>query len=198
MNKQNDIREVILEAAKGRLSRYGYGKTTMAELAGDCNMSAGNLYRYFMCKLDIAEAIARESFARIAEKMRKVVRQSGQSTPDKLKDLLFCQLRETWHELEHDKHMVEMAMMIAHERPEVGNEGIAQVRSLIAEVLAQGNATGELDVQDVACVAEWIQCATSKYRYPQISSSLTLPQLEKELEGVISLLVRGVACRGKG
>ena len=34
----------ILEAASDRFLHYGYGKTTMSEIAKDCNMSTGNLY----------------------------------------------------------------------------------------------------------------------------------------------------------
>ena len=41
------IRQVILNKAFSRFGRYGFGKTTMAEIAKDCEMSPGNLYRYF-------------------------------------------------------------------------------------------------------------------------------------------------------
>ena len=37
-----------------------------------------------------------------------------------------------------------------------------------------------------------IQSATMKFRYPQLWSKLTLPKLERELEGVLDLLVNGV------
>ena len=33
-------------AAKKRFTHFGYGKTTMAEVAADCDMSPGNLYRF--------------------------------------------------------------------------------------------------------------------------------------------------------
>jgi len=56
-------REQILSAATGRFERYGYGKTTMAEIAGDCEMSAANLYRYFESKLDIGAALACDCMA---------------------------------------------------------------------------------------------------------------------------------------
>ena len=37
-----------------------------------------------------------------------------------------------------------------------------------------------------------IQAATMKFRYPQLWSKLTLPKLERELEGVIQLLINGL------
>ncbi len=57
----NQVRARILEASQGRFRQYGYNKTTMAEVAKDCGMSAANLYRYFenkhrtsACSLPIA------------------------------------------------------------------------------------------------------------------------------------------------
>ena len=49
----------ILAAAYARFQRFGFGKTTMAEIAGDCGMSAANLYRYFENKEDIGVHTAR-------------------------------------------------------------------------------------------------------------------------------------------
>jgi len=46
----------ILEAAERRFAHYGYGKTTMAEIAQDADMSVGNLYRFFRNKEAIALA----------------------------------------------------------------------------------------------------------------------------------------------
>jgi hypothetical protein len=40
-----------------------------------------------------------------------------------------------------------------------------------------------------------IQAATMKFRYPQLWSKLTLPQLERELDGVLKLLVDGLGAQ---
>jgi hypothetical protein len=37
-----------------------------------------------------------------------------------------------------------------------------------------------------------VQAATMKFRYPQLWSKLTLPKLERELEGVLNLLIFGI------
>ncbi len=38
-----DIKGLILKKAIDRFVQYGFGKTTMVEIARDCGMSAGNL-----------------------------------------------------------------------------------------------------------------------------------------------------------
>ncbi|HXI87254.1 MAG TPA: TetR/AcrR family transcriptional regulator, partial [Parvularculaceae bacterium] len=65
----DDTAKQILHAASSRFLHYGYGKTTMSEIAKDCNMSTGNVYRYFPSKMDIAHAyvrsLQREQIARL-------------------------------------------------------------------------------------------------------------------------------------
>ncbi|RJF89437.1 TetR/AcrR family transcriptional regulator [Oleomonas cavernae] len=197
MKRHEEIKQSIIAAAMDRLQRYGYGKTTMAELAADCKMSAGNLYRYFMSKLDIAEEIARQSFIRTAEQLREVVRRPNVTAIERLRFFLMEQMAITFHELEKEPHWIEMAEIVARERPHVSNEGLARVRSLIAEILAMGNATGEFDIDDVNFTAEMIQSATIKFRYPQLFSSLDLDKLEREAAGVIDLLINGLRARPK-
>jgi AcrR family transcriptional regulator len=197
MKRHEEIKQSIIAAAMDRLQRYGYGKTTMAELAADCKMSAGNLYRYFMSKLDIAEEIARQSFIRTAEQLREVVRRPNVTAIERLRFFLMEQMAITFHELEKEQHWIEMAEIVARERPHVSNEGLARVRSLIAEILAMGNAAGEFDIDDVNFTAEMIQSATIKFRYPQLFSSLDLDKLEREAAGVVDLLINGLRARPK-
>ena len=59
---QEETRSRILDAAEARFRTYGYGKTTMAEIAADVDMSAANLYRFFENKLDIGAALAQHCF----------------------------------------------------------------------------------------------------------------------------------------
>jgi len=49
--------EAILAAAQKRLGRYGFEKTTMAEIASDVNLSKASLYYYFPDKESIWYAI---------------------------------------------------------------------------------------------------------------------------------------------
>jgi AcrR family transcriptional regulator len=84
----------------------------MAEVASDCSMSPGNLYRFFPGKLDIAEAIATEDYERHLEHLRKIAVAPGKDARQRLHDLLFEELRRTYHKLEKDPRAYEMATVI--------------------------------------------------------------------------------------
>lgn len=197
MAEKEDVRAQIVEAAKKRFSHFGYAKTTMAEVATDCSMSPGNLYRFFPGKLDIAEYIATQDFENHLEQLGILADAPGKTARQRLHDLLFEELRRTYHKLESDPRAYEIALIISRERPEFANWMLANERKIIVKVLESGLAQGEF--QNCGCpvekTAEMIQAAVMKFRYPQLWSKLTLPKLEQELEGVMQLIVDGLSPR---
>jgi AcrR family transcriptional regulator len=192
MAEKNTVRCQIVEAAKKRFSHFGYAKTTMAEVAADCSMSPGNLYRFFPGKLDIAESIATEDYEKHLDALRKLALAPNRSARDRVRDLLFEELRRTYHKLEKDPRAFEMATVIAHERPQYANWMLANERKIMVELFEEAEQRGEFAIEDKETTAEMIQAATMKFRYPQLWSKLTLPKLERELEGVLKLLVNGL------
>ena len=192
MAEKDSVRCQIVEAAKKRFSHFGYAKTTMAEVAADCSMSPGNLYRFFPGKLDIAECIATEDYERHLESLRSLALAPGKSARERLRDLLFAELRRTYHKLEKDPRAYEMATVIAHERPQYANWMLANERTIFIELFDDAERKDEFAISDKETTAEMIQAATMKFRYPQLWSKLTLPKLERELDGVFKLLVDGL------
>ena len=85
-----------------------------------------------------------------------------------------------------------MAEIISKEKPLFHNEGLKRQREVLIRILQLGNTSGEFSIADVEYTAEMIQSATMKFNYPQMFSSLTLPKLERELEGVFAIVVAGL------
>ena len=195
---KDTVRGNILEAARKRFLHYGYAKTTMAEIASDCSMSPGNLYRYFPGKLDIAEAICTEAGEYAVARLREVLRQPSRTAKERLRDFLFADMKLTYDQLEYDKQVFEMARVVAQERPQFANRILALNRALLSEILAAGNASSEFFIEDVIFTAEMLQSATMKFRYPQLHSKLPYDKLERELDGVLNLLLNGLDDGGAG
>ncbi|MBU6155498.1 MAG: TetR/AcrR family transcriptional regulator [Alphaproteobacteria bacterium] len=195
---KDTVRGNILEAAKKRFLHYGYAKTTMAEIASDCSMSPGNLYRYFPGKLDIAEAICTEAGEYAVARLREVMRRPSRTARERLRDFLFADMKLTYDQLEYDKQVFEMARVVASERPQFANRILALNRALLSEILAAGNASSEFFIEDVVFTAEMLQSATMKFRYPQLHSKLPYEKLERELDGVVNLLLNGLDDGGAG
>ncbi|MEL7109479.1 MAG: TetR/AcrR family transcriptional regulator [Pseudomonadota bacterium] len=193
MNEKLDTREQILQAAMDRIMHYGYAKTTMAEIARDCGMSAGNIYRFFASKIDIAEAMARKLNTEIAAKSAALVRGPGTAT-EKMLRFHHNALTTTFEKLDKDAKILEVAEVLSSERPTFANEEMAQERVYLVQILEQGIAEGEFaPMQNPNFIAEMMQSATMKFRYPQLFSRLTLPKLERELQGVMDIILAGLS-----
>lgn len=192
MTEKDDIRERILEAARERFLHYGYGKTTMAEIARDCDMSPGNLYRFFQGKLDLAEEIARRATVETMEELAKAIRAPGKNATQAMRDYLFGKLRMTYTNLEKDPKIIELAHTVSAERPEFSTSMLERERAIMMEIIANGRELGEFATNDVNFTAEMIQSATMKFSYPQLWSRLTLENLERELSGVFDLVLGGL------
>ena len=193
MSDKIDTREQILHAAMDRIKHYGYGKTTMAEIARDCDMSAGNIYRFFASKIDIAEAMARKLNMEINAQNAALARGPG-SAPEKLRRFLRTGLKTTYEKLDNDAKILEVAEVLSHERPTFANEEMAQERVYLVQILEQGISEGDFaPMENPNFIAEMMQSATMKFRYPQLWSRLTLPKLERELEGVMDIILAGLS-----
>jgi AcrR family transcriptional regulator len=193
MPAKDAMRQRILDAAKKRFKHYGYAKTSMAEIAADLQMSPGNLYRYFPGKIDIALAIADDSYEIRHEHLAEIARDKGRLAVERLRDLFHADMVETYKMIEHDPRTFELAAIIKTERPEWVNGQLKRERELIDAILAEGNQSGEFDVPDIDFTAEMLQAAMMKFRYPQLWSNLRLPALEREFNGVAHLLLVGLA-----
>ena len=123
-------------------------------------------------------------------------RQTDSLIRERLHDFFFEELRRTYGKLEKDPRALEMAQVIAHQRPHFANWMLATERKILVELLEEAERSGEFTPPgEREEIAEMIQSATMKFRYPQLWSKLTLPKLERELEGVLRLLIEGLCSR---
>lgn len=186
-------RAKILEAARDRFLHYGYSKTTMSEVARDCEMSAGNIYRFFGSKLDIAEAMAAkfngENYAKF-----KAIANKKTPAPDRLYEFFSFALEQTYEAIDAEAKILEIAEILRSERPDFFVAHLASERVFIETILNDGIEAGVFRklAEPLVC-AEMIQAALMKFRFPQAYSQLKLDKLRYELMGVMSLILAGLS-----
>ena len=192
MRTTEESTQAIIESATVFFARFGYGKTTMTEIAEYCDMSVGNLYRFFPGKLDLAAKIVDLATQDSVASLRKVAERKYRSNAARVEALVLAELRETYETMENRPTIEEMGRIIMLKRVEVINRGLAETRKVMTEVLQDGIAAGEFAISKPDFASEMIQAATLKFRYPQLWSRLDLPALEREARGVIRLLIKGI------
>ncbi len=198
MSEADSTREKIIVAARERFSHYGYPKTTIAELAKDCAMSPGNIYRFFKGKIDIAVEIARREALMAVDALDAVLACPHRSTRQRLEEVIFADLRLTYHLLENQPRTLELAQIVVNDRPQFQIESLRRERRLFQRILHEGKASGEFVIDNVPAATIALHSATIKYRYAQLFTNQTLPELERELAQVLTLIMRGVVAVKKG
>ncbi len=190
-----EVRERVLIATRARFGQYGYNKTTMAEIAKDCDMSAANLYRFFEDKQAIGAALACQTLAEKERRLRDVIVQPGLSATQRLEAFVRALFRFTYEQF-HDKPRIgELVEMISRERADIIGQHKEVTRSLLATVLAQGNASGEFDVRDPSASAETVIVATTIFCVPYFLHWYTREQFEQLFKQMMELIVRGLEKR---
>jgi len=195
MDEKTATRDRILEAASARIMHYGYGKTTMAEIAADCGMSPGNIYRFFEAKIDIAEAMARKHYAEEQSELAAIARRTDRPVEWRLREVFVTRMREGFDMISKNAKILEVAEVLSRERPLFSNQNLAAERVFIGAMIDEGIANGTFGPCDSEFAAEMMQAALMKFSVPQMYSRLTLPKLERELNGVLDLLLNGLYTR---
>lgn len=195
-----DIKKEIIDAAAARFGLYGFNKTTMAEIAQDCNMSAGNIYRYFENKSDIGAECAGIHFKSCEETLRNIIRKPGLTVTERLKMYVLANLRITYELCTKQPKISELVEHMSKERQDIIEKFREIKTSLIAELLAEGNRTGEFDLPDVLKAAENIMIATFAFHAPPSvllfhASKKPLVEMEDIAERVVQLLITGLMVR---
>ncbi|MEZ5896279.1 MAG: TetR/AcrR family transcriptional regulator [Parvularculaceae bacterium] len=190
----DETAKAILDAASKRFLHYGYGKTTMSEIAGDCNMSTGNVYRYYPSKLDIAEAFVRRLRSDQIARLREVIAQPGLGPNDKIRRFFQTKLRLTYDRFHNRPKAFELSGEILKERPDFANEWERAEAAVLVGILEEGEKTGVI-VGARARSARILQDAAFRFTNLSVFFEGEYEELASELDDVLDLVLDGFAHR---
>lgn len=192
-NKKIDsMREKILDAAWGRLAHYGLNKTTMVEIANDCDMSAANLYRYFKNKNEIATACCNRAIIESSAELRKVVKTPNLNAKEKLK-LYAIRLTELNRQRSEGDNVGELVVNMTTHNADLIYKKISDHHSRIAEILAQGNANSEFDIDDIVKSAETVYTSLVVFDVPLFADLFSAEKYREMASEVVDLLISGLS-----
>lgn len=187
-----EIKSLILDKAVDRFIQYGFGKTTMVEIAKDCGMSAGNLYRYFESKFDIGVGVAQLYICKAEQILRDVLKRPGLSPSQRLEAFVLEKLRFMHSQIIEQPNVQDLVDYILDDRWDLVERHRDVQNSLMSEILSEGNRTGEFNVSDVVHTANAIYALTTKFRLPHFIKNVTLEGLEQEAKAGVDLMIRGI------
>lgn len=195
MEMKPETRGAILDAAEARFKHYGFAKTTMAEVAGDCGMSAGNLYRYFDSKEEIGAQVAMRCLQDHEEIGREVLGRSHLGAGEKLEAFVVALALDTFERLIKDSELNDLVLHITEKRNDIVAPHMRVLADIIARMLAEGDASGEFEIDDLAMTAQAVLLACKGVVHPLLLSDGEAGEVEANSRAVIGLLIRGLRRR---
>jgi len=193
--QNGDTREQILDAAQARLLQYGYHKTTMAEIADDVGMSAANLYRYFRSKEDIAAGCAARCLNERLARLRTIAERAGGDAASRLTDYALELVADSHALAGTDSKIGELVATITRQRPALVHEKLGAHEHLIARILADGAARGELAVSDAEDTARQVLGALMLFDVPLFVGLYPRAEFERRARATVALLLTGLRPR---
>lgn len=193
-----ETRGNILDAAEVRFRRYGFAKTTMAELAGDCGMSAGNLYRYFENKEEIGAQVAARCMQDHEEIGRDMLGRSDLGAGEKLEAFVVALALDTFERVIKDSELNDLVLHITEKRHDIVALHVRALVDIIARMLAEGDASGEFEIDDLASTAQAVLLACKGVVHPLLLAEWGAEEsgeAEANSRAVVGLLIRGLRRR---
>lgn len=141
---EHAVRDQIVEVAGECFARYGYAKTTVADLAREIGFSKAYIYRFFDSKRAIGEAICSSRLKRIVAATRAEIDQGGSST-DRFRRMFKSLTMLSVDLFFDDRKIYDIA---AHSATEQWNSAVnyrETLKAMIFEIVRSGRENGEFE-----------------------------------------------------
>jgi AcrR family transcriptional regulator len=182
----------IIEAAIARFTHYGYGKTTVAEIAEDLGVSPAYIYKFFDSKRSICEAVAGETLQRIDEALWAAAR-TGEPAAARMRNLYRVILRESVARFFHERKLHDMVVEAVQSEWCAVQRHKQTIGEAARHVLREGRAAGEFDTtgdEDEIVGALWSTLVP--FAHPKVLEQTIHSDLESRAEAVAELVLRGL------
>lgn len=160
-----DTRDRIVAEAERLFRHYGYGKTTIADLAGELGMSPANIYRFFPSKAAIHEAVTDQILSARVARTAAIKRGPG-SASARLREMMLANHAMSIDLLNDEKKVHEMVAVAMGERWDIVKDHIGQIVTMMAEVIGEGVRSGEFQPQNPELSSRCLHQAFMAYVHP--------------------------------
>ncbi len=189
---EHDRREQIIVAAREHFQRYGYQKTTVAELAQAIGLSKAYIYKFFESKQAIGEAICASCLAEIAAEARGIGME-GKPAADRLRRIFRSLANRSAELFFEDRKLHDLAATSSNEDWQSTRNYQAVLTDIIRHVLRDGREAGEFERKtpfEEACRA--VMLCLEPFQNP-LMLRLKLDTLDDDAMLVANLVLRSLS-----
>ncbi|MGU7781648.1 TetR/AcrR family transcriptional regulator [Burkholderia sp. PU8-34] len=138
------VRDQIVNAANEHFRHYGYGKTTVSDLAKAIGFSKAYIYKFFDSKRAIGEAICATSLGTIMAAADQAIA-GGESATDRLRGMFQAMTAACVGFFFTDRKLYDIAAYAIEEGWQTTIEHEERIRSAIVQIVREGRESGEFE-----------------------------------------------------
>ena len=198
---REDIRDLILDATDRLLSRYGYKKMTMEDLAQEVGIGKGTIYLHFPSKEEVVLSHVDRIVERLKVELRQIAGGAGRPAA-RLRRMLLARVLYRFDSVQH--YTESLSDLLAALRPGLlarRRRHFEDEAGIIAVVLLEGRREGELDFRGEASATARTLLTATNALLPYSLSARELGKredVEREASNVVQLLLEGLLSRTPG
>ncbi|ALM53036.1 TetR/AcrR family transcriptional regulator [Halomonas huangheensis] len=140
----HSVREQIVEAAEEHFRHYGYGKTTVSDLARAIGFSKAYIYKFFDSKQAIGEAICSRTLNTIIVLVEEAVADAPTPTK-KIRSMFNSQVATATSLFFNDRKLYDIAAHSAGEGWPSARAYAHRIEQILMEIVREGRESGEFE-----------------------------------------------------
>ena len=149
---RDETRERIMIKADELFRQFGFGKTTVADIAAELGMSPAKIYKFFSSKEAIIQASADRNLVVLAEAVQPHIVASGAAL-DRIERVLLTVYRHTVDILRNERQVFKLMMVAYEQKWDCVGAFDKFLLQTVAKLVKEGMGTGEFKSGDASATA---------------------------------------------
>ena len=187
-----ETRQCIMLAAWDLFRQLGFRKTTIADIADALGMSSANIYRFFASKDALTQAICRNLLDSLTETVRAAAAGPGVAAV-RIRAVLMALHRNHREQMTNQKRVHEVVAIAIEENWAAIEEFLGACEAVIADLVRQGQASGEFGPGDPAELSRRTMDACAGILHPTLIAKCNSDDPDAIAQDVVAFALRALA-----
>ena len=191
---EHERREQILQAADEHFRRYGYNKTTVADLAKAIGVSGAYVYRFFESKQAIGEAVCAMTLGRIDALLMEIATDAQETATNRLRALYRCLAEKGIELFFNERKLHDLVLAAVGARWSSVMQHKAAMIEAVRRIVVDGRTSGEFERKtplDEICTAVFE--TLEPFAHPMLLELKEPDELEASVVAVSNLVLRSLS-----
>ena len=190
--KEHDTHQNILKVAKRLFGQIGFQKTTIVDIAHELHMSPANVYRFFLAKAEINEAVGGRLLSEVEAAVDDIVEHPG-SASEKLRASIAAIEKLNAQRFASDCKLHELLETAFDENWAIVHEHVQKLDESLTKIISQGDRNGEFHVADCELAAILVRSACVRFYHPRLMVDCA-EEPEPTLDQMVDFCLAALKC----